>query len=79
MLMEFRTANHRSIRDEQVLSMTAAPLGDVDDLRPRVVEGCAEKLLPVAVLYGANASGKSNLLSAIAYMRDAIVLNVGAG
>lgn len=73
MLIEFRVANHRSLRDEQALTMEATRMGDAADSRLRVVAGHPEPLLPVAVLYGANASGKSNVLSALSYMRDAVV------
>ena len=60
MLIEFRVENHRSIRDEQVLSMEAAvDKGEKEDLRPRTVKGYKKKLLPVACIYGANASGKT--------------------
>lgn len=73
MLIEFRVENHRSIRDEQVLSMEAGRVGDDADTRPRTVKGYAEKLLPVAALYGANASGKSNVLSALEYVQRAVL------
>jgi uncharacterized protein len=75
MLIEFRVENHRSLRDEQVLTMEAGRVGDDADPRPRQVSGYAESLLPVAVLYGANASGKSNVLAALAFMRDAVILS----
>jgi hypothetical protein len=75
MLIEFRVENHRSLRDEQVLSMEAGRVGDDNDPRPRRVSGYAESLLPVAVLYGANASGKTNVLAALAFMRDAVVMS----
>lgn len=73
MLIEFRVENHRSLRDEQVLTMEAAPLGDPKDPRPRQVDGHAERLLPVAALYGPNASGKSNVLAALAFMQDVVL------
>lgn len=73
MLIEFRVANHRSLRDEQVLTFAAGRVGDRDDPRPRAVPGFSEKLLTVAGLYGANASGKSNVLAALAFMRDAVL------
>ena len=73
MLIEFRVENHRSLRDEQVFSMAAGRVGDDDDQRPRRVAGYPEKLLPVGVLYGANASGKSNVLAALQFMRDAVI------
>lgn len=72
MLIEFRVENHRSIRDEQVFSMEAGRGGSPDDARPRSVAGCSSALLPVAAIFGANASGKSNVLEALAYMTDAV-------
>jgi AAA15 family ATPase/GTPase len=75
MLIEFRVENHRSLRDEQVLTMEAGRVGDETDSRPRHVPGHAEGLLPVAALYGANASGKSNVLSALAFMRNAVLFS----
>jgi AAA15 family ATPase/GTPase len=73
MLIEFRVENHRSLRDEQVLTMEAGRGGDDADLRPRQISGHSERLLTAAALYGANASGKSNVLAALAFMRDAVV------
>ena len=75
MLIEFRVENHRSLRDEQVLTMQAARVGEESDPRPRRVPGSTEPLLPVAALYGGNASGKSNVLAALTFMRDAVVLS----
>jgi predicted ATPase len=72
MLIEFRVENHRSLRDEQAFTMVASSAADENDPRPRSVPGSTDPLLPVAVIYGANASGKSNLLSALAFMREAV-------
>lgn len=69
MLIEFRVENHRSIRDEQGLTLEAGPV-DGDTTRLRAVDG--RQLLPAAALYGANASGKSNVLAALRFMRDAV-------
>ncbi|MBN2494888.1 MAG: ATP-binding protein [Deltaproteobacteria bacterium] len=73
MLIEFRMENHRSIRDEEVFTMEAGRIGHPGDPRERKVAGHSKKLLTVAALYGANASGKSNLLSALGFMRDAVI------
>jgi uncharacterized protein len=75
MLIEFRVENRRSIRDEQALTMRAGRVGAPDDPRPRAVPGhkSGAGVLPVAALYGANASGKSNLLAAFDFMRKAII------
>ena len=75
MLVEFRVGNHRSLRDEQVLTMEAGKGFDPNDARPRKVKGWRKPLLPVVALYGANASGKSNVLAAIQYMRDMALLS----
>lgn len=73
MLIEFRTENYRSLRDEQALTLQAGRVGKSDDPRPRRVQGYAEPLLTVAALYGANASGKSNVLGALGFMREAVL------
>jgi uncharacterized protein len=58
-LRSFRVANHKSIKDEQELLLV--PVYDK-----------ARAALPVAGVFGANASGKSNLLDALAFMRRAV-------
>jgi len=72
MLIQFRVENHRSLRDEQTLSLVAAPIGLAID--PRLIHSNAvsEALLPAIAIYGANASGKSNVLHALGFMRNAV-------
>jgi uncharacterized protein len=72
MLIEFRVENHRSLRDEQVFTMEAGRSSGPDDSHVRAVEGHKASIVTAAALYGANASGKSNLLSALTYMCDAV-------
>lgn len=73
MLVQFRAENHRSLRDEQTLSMVAAET--IDPADPRLLRPGAASfaLVPVAALYGANASGKSNILDAFDFMRRAVL------
>ena len=74
MLVEFRIKNFRSLRDEQVLSMVASP--DKTLLETHALDTglkAAPYLLKSAVVYGANASGKSNLIKALQYMRDVVL------
>lgn len=73
MLIQFRVENHRSLRDEQVLSLVAANHGDSADARLIRPPGLGECLLPAVAIYGANASGKTNVLLALGFMREAIV------
>lgn len=76
MLVEFRTQNFRSLRDEQVLSLVASP--DKSLLDTHALDTglkAAPHVLKSAVVYGANASGKSNLIKALQYMRDVVLMS----
>lgn len=68
MLVEFTVKNYRSIRDEARLSMEATHLvgmnAEVDEATTFVAPD-GRRLLRSAVLYGANASGKSNVIKAL--------------
>jgi len=67
MLISFSVENYRSFADEQTLSMEAVK----DDAHPDHVVDCGRfSLLKTAAIYGANASGKSNLLKAFGFMAD---------
>lgn len=74
MLVEFRVKNFRSLRDEQALSMVASTDKTQRDTH-LLSTGlkAAPSLLSSAVVYGANASGKSNLIKALQYMRGVVV------
>lgn len=74
MLVEFRVVNHRSLRDEQVFTFERADASTEGGRKTASANGAAgDHLLTAAGVYGANASGKSNLLSALAFMRDAVM------
>lgn len=62
MLLEFKIKNFRSIKDWQNFSM----LGEskVKELENSVIDYNGYKVLSSAIVYGRNASGKSNLLKA---------------
>ena len=66
MLLEFRCKNYRSFREDQRFSLTAANgRGGTEDL-PLIKTGVSGiRGLRCAAIYGANASGKSNLLRAM--------------
>ncbi|BCL16133.1 AAA family ATPase [Micromonospora sagamiensis] len=65
MLLSFRFANHRSFRDEQQLNLT--PVYRSGD-EP-------EQAVRVAGVFGANASGKSNCLHALLFMRQFVLFS----
>ncbi|MHC5259748.1 AAA family ATPase [Streptomyces sp. UC4497] len=78
MLLRFRTANVRSLRDEQELSFVVPP-GEESDAA-RVVElsdGKSLQVYPVIGVFGANASGKSNVITALKKMQGAVVNSYG--
>ncbi len=70
MLIEFSVSNFRSIYEKQTLSMVAAKLTGKENTQTNIFTPERYKNLPLlktAAIYGANASGKSNLLKAMDY------------
>lgn len=61
MLIRFNYKNYRSFRDDASLDMSATGITEHPE---HVVECEGEQLLPVVAIYGANASGKSNVFDA---------------
>ena len=77
MLLEFRVRNYRSFSQESVLSLVASR--DIDLLKTNTTATKIESLpraVRSAVVYGANASGKSNLLRAMQLMRGVVLESV---
>ena len=78
MLIEFTVGNFKSFRNKTTFSMIAAnltsedPALDTDNVIP-ISKNLS--LLKSAAVYGANASGKSNLGIALRFMRDMIVMS----
>jgi AAA15 family ATPase/GTPase len=66
MLIEFSVGNFLSIKDRQTLRLDASSISEHSD---QLIDAGRYKLLRSAVIYGANASGKSNVLKAMAAMR----------
>jgi AAA15 family ATPase/GTPase len=71
MLLRFRFSNVRSFRTEQELSLVAGPFTDAPE-SVRHPDAIPEGVLPVAAIYGANASGKTNVLRAIQFLSEAV-------
>lgn len=73
MLLEFRVKNFKSIKDEAVLSMVANT--DKEHSDTNLISSGVKSIPSVvqsAVIYGPNASGKSNIIEALTYMRAVI-------
>ena len=73
MLINFYVKNFRSIRDEINLSMVSDGRykNHLDHREP--VLGMDKYALKLAVMYGANAAGKSNIVRAIDFARDMVL------
>lgn len=69
MLLRFEVSNHRSISGPIEFSMIA-----VDEERPaaRKLPQLTERVLTTAGIYGPNASGKSNVVEALAWLSAAV-------
>ncbi|MEL7242973.1 MAG: ATP-binding protein [Cyanobacteria bacterium J06643_5] len=75
MLVEFSVENYRSIQERQTLSMVASEDEAMLDSNTFPTPNSKDelRLTTSAVIYGANASGKSNLLRAMQTLRKIVV------
>ncbi len=65
MLIQFNFKNYKSFKEEVSLDLSATKITEHND---HIVNVANDKLLKVAAIYGANASGKSNIYEAFEYM-----------
>ena len=76
MFIQFSVANYRSFRDEVTFSMLASSLKakhpELNKKNLFAAHG-GVNLLTSAAIYGANASGKSNLIAAMSFMRHFVI------
>ena len=71
MLSQFTIKNFKSIRDEMTLDMQAV---SISEHKNHILEDIdKEKFLPIAVIYGPNGGGKSNVLIALRVLIAKIV------
>ncbi|MHB9291211.1 hypothetical protein Holit_00283 [Hollandina sp. SP2] len=74
MIQEFSIENTRSIKDRQTISFEA--LGSGDDIH--IIQAGNKRLLKLAALYGANGSGKTNILTAFKVFMKFILNSLSA-
>jgi uncharacterized protein len=75
MLIQFRVGNYRSFGSEVTFSMEAVKA--FKEHKENVIEAEHYRLLRSSAIYGANASGKSNLVKAFAFMRQFVLFSAG--
>lgn len=76
MLLQFNFKNYKSFRDDTTLDLTATKISEYNN---HVVSIGNEKILPVAAIFGANASGKSNVQEAFRYMTSYVIDSLNYG
>lgn len=72
MLLSFTVRNYRSFRDEVTLDLNSSSIKGLEENVAYLPNGA--RILKSAVIYGANSSGKSNLLTAMIFVKK-LVLN----
>lgn len=73
MLLQFSIENYLSYKDEVLLNLIPAKSRTMND---HIIEdgyGKNTKVLPIATIYGANASGKTNLVNAFEFIQRLVV------
>lgn len=70
MLIQFNFSNFKSFKNEVSLDLSATKITEFSD---RVISIGNDKVLPVAAIFGANASGKSNVYNAFEYMSNYVI------
>lgn len=73
MIVEFTVGNFLSFNTKKTISFEAK---GISELKNNVISANKHNLLRSAVVYGANSSGKSNLINAFDYMKDTVLSSV---
>ena len=76
MLIQFSFSNFKSFKGESVLGLSATK---ITENSCHVFSAGNEKLLPAAAVFGANASGKSNMIEAFRFMATYVIFSFGYG
>ena len=73
MIVQFTIGNFLSFNAKQLLNLEAK---GISELKTNICTFKAEKILRSMVIYGANSSGKSNLIKAMERMREVVLSSV---
>ena len=76
MLIQFNFSNYKSFKEKTTLDLSATK---ENELSYHIRNINNEKILPVAIIYGANASGKSNIQEALVYMQKMVLQSLNYG
>lgn len=76
MLLQFIFKNFKSFKDDTTIDLTATKISEFNN---HVISIANERILPVAAIFGANASGKSNVQEAFRYMSMYVINSLDYG
>ena len=76
MLLQFNFKNFKSFKDDTTIDLTATKISEFNN---HVISVASERILPVAAIFGANASGKSNVQEAFRYMSMYVINSLDYG
>lgn len=76
MLLQFNFKNFKSFKDDTTLDLTATKISEFNN---HVISIANERILPVTAIFGANASGKSNVQEAFRYMAMYVINSLDYG
>lgn len=79
MLVNFRVENFKSFKNENNINMYASKINDKLETHTISSENEKNRLLKSAVIFGPNASGKSNLIQAMSFMRKYVEMSANIG
>jgi len=71
MIINFNVQNFGSIKDKQTLSFEADKSTHLEDAY--IIKFGKQRMLKLALIYGANASGKTTILKALDFLRDIVL------
>ena len=70
MLINYSFSNFRSFKDLTNISMVASRQTTLND---NLIREYGLRIIPSSVIYGANASGKSNIIMSLAIMKEIVL------
>ncbi len=70
MIIEYSFGNYRSFKDRTTFSMKATSQTTFNDT---LIRKFNERILPSSIVYGANASGKTNIVSSLETLRNIVL------
>jgi AAA15 family ATPase/GTPase len=74
MLLEFKVKNFKAFKEEAIFSMIPTKVKDLENsILKKAADGKEYKALPTSIVYGANGTGKTNIIEAMEDFREIIL------